>query len=89
MSAVNGNLTGFNLFHKVCRKCGAVGQLRGQLGASFSSLFSCMVQSHWLLSCTSALSLHGEVWIYSEGWQRAFSLLAPELDAALMHRLCR
>ena len=42
---------------------------------------------HWLLSCASPLSLHEEAWICSKEWQRAFSLPAPELDAALMHRL--
>lgn len=35
--ALSSLLADFNLFHKVCRRCGAVGQLREQLGASFSS----------------------------------------------------
>lgn len=74
MLAMSGLLAGFNLFHEVCRKCGAIGQLRGQLGASFSSPSSYVVQSRSLapVLCFYPLSLHGEAWICSEGWQRAF-----------------
>lgn len=86
--AMSGLLAGFNLLHKVCRKCEAVGQMREQLGASFSSLSSYVLQSRSLapVLCFSLVSAWGGLDL-----QRgvAEDLLSPRLDAALVYRVCR
>lgn len=81
-------LAGFNLFHKVCRKCGTAGQLREQLGASFSYLSCCVLQSRSLTPalCLSLVPAWGGLDLQG---RLAEDLLAPRLDAALLYRLCR
>lgn len=86
--AMNGLLAGSNLFHKVCRRCGAVGQLREQMGASFSSPSSYMLQSRspTPVLCLSLVLAWGGLDL-QQGV--AEDLLAPRLDAALVYKLCR